>query len=109
MEKREDIIRRFKRQLLHAKDVRTALDRLEKKVPSDMIAKILIHTLTDENKKVQDAAVNVVEIAYSFGNVKNLEKMLIESLESGDTLLKSSVLRVFACTEIGPAKKVVSL
>jgi len=107
MEKREDIIRRFKRQLLHFNDVRTALERLERKVPSDRMAEILVGVLVDEDTKIQEAAINAVEIAYSYDNVKNLRKLLLDSLSSENTILKKSVLRVFARTEFGPAKKII--
>jgi tetratricopeptide (TPR) repeat protein len=108
MEKKEDIIQELRRQLLHYKDVHTVLERLLRKISVDIIADLFICILSDEDKHVRDAAINLVEIAYSYGTVKNLEKRLIESLSSADNRLKKSVLRVFACTEFGPAGMIAS-
>ncbi|MBN2536582.1 MAG: HEAT repeat domain-containing protein [Spirochaetales bacterium] len=108
MEKKEDIVQELKRQLLHYNDVRTVLERVLRKVPAENIADLLISVLSDQDKTICNAAINLVEIAYSYGTVKNLEKNLIESLASADNRLKKSVLRVFACTEFGPATTIVS-
>lgn len=108
MEKKEEIIQELKRQLLHYRDVRTVLERLLRKVPADNIADLFINVLSDEDGRIRDAAINLVEIAYTYGTVKNLEKKLVESLASADNKLKKSVLRVFTCTEFGPAHHIAS-
>lgn len=105
-EKKEYIIQRLKWQFLHYKDVRKILKTFEKKVPSDKIADMLITFLSDENEKIRNAAINTVEIAYSYGNVKNLEKKLLQSLKTEDNRLKKSVLKVFINTDIGPVREI---
>ncbi|MCW8966478.1 MAG: hypothetical protein OQK82_07320, partial [Candidatus Pacearchaeota archaeon] len=107
MENIEHIIQRFKRHLLHYKDVRKVLKKLERQVSSDKIADFLIMFLKDEDENVRNATINAVEIAYSYGNVKNLEQKLIQSLSVDNKELKKSVLKVFACTDIGPTNDIV--
>lgn len=106
MENIEHIIQRLKRQLLHYKDVRRILKNLERKVSTDKIADFLIMFLADEDEKVRKATINAVEIAYSYGIVKNLEKKLIQSLSVDNKELKKSVLKVFASTDIGPSNEI---